>query len=547
MRISDEQAPPKADGSRKRLTVQGWLAIVLAVMAVLVITGSVIGAVLLGRTAKVSDELVDRIAPARVEAYELQTALVNQETGLRGYVATADEAFLEPYTAGQRTEQHSAELIASLTAGRDQQAADLAAIEEAAEKWRQSYAEPTIKSVTPGQPGTADRAGSERGKQDFDHLRSLFDAQNEHLSRLRDDGRNQLAHIRTVRDVVLSAIVGVFLLTCVALAALLRTLVTRPLQAVRTDVRQVAAGDFQHRIGIQGPADLQDLAGDVESMRMRVVAALDVANERNDTLVRQKAELDTQALELRRSNAELEQFAYVASHDLQEPLRKVASFCQLLDKRYGDKIDERAKQYIDFAVDGAKRMQVLINDLLTFSRVGRVGDAHTSFGLGQVLDKAAANLATAVEDSAARIEKPDQLPQVTGDPTLLTMLWQNLIGNAIKFRRPDAAPHIRITCEPQPAAEDGTWLVAITDNGIGIPEQFAEKVFVIFQRLHGRDAYTGTGIGLALCRKIVEYHGGKIWIDTAHTGGTRFCFTLRATAQADPRPAADIAHEGASA
>jgi light-regulated signal transduction histidine kinase (bacteriophytochrome) len=237
--------------------------------------------------------------------------------------------------------------------------------------------------------------------------------------------------------------------------------------------------------------------------------------------------LDEQTGELRRSNAELEQFAYVASHDLQEPLRKVASFCQLLEKRYADQLDERGVEYIGFAVDGAKRMQVLINDLLTFSRVGRSSTTKdVDVDLDAALDAALGNLTTAIEESGAEIARPTTLPRVAGDPTLLTMLWQNLIGNSVKFHRDGVEPRIIVECEPGAGEHDGEWLFSLQDNGIGIAEDFADKVFVIFQRLHGRDEYSGTGIGLALCKKIVEYHGGTIWIDTSFSDGTRIRFTL---------------------
>jgi light-regulated signal transduction histidine kinase (bacteriophytochrome) len=244
--------------------------------------------------------------------------------------------------------------------------------------------------------------------------------------------------------------------------------------------------------------------------------------------------LDEQTVELRRSNAELEQFAYVASHDLQEPLRKVASFCQLLEKRYGNELDGRGIEYIAFAVDGAKRMQVLINDLLTFSRVGRLNSTHTDVDLGATLDAALENLATAIDESGAEVTRTGPLPEVIGDPTLLTMLWQNLIGNAVKFHREGVAPRIVIELGGYGGADDGEWLFSVSDNGIGIAEEFTDKVFVIFQRLHGRDEYSGTGIGLALCKKIVEYHGGNIRVDSSYTEGTRFLFTLPATPPTEP-------------
>jgi len=224
---------------------------------------------------------------------------------------------------------------------------------------------------------------------------------------------------------------------------------------------------------------------------------------------------------------ELEQFAYVASHDLQEPLRKVTSFAQLLQQRYGGELDEQADQYIEFAVDGAKRMQALINDLLVFSRVGRTTDAFVELDLNGPTSTALLNLQSAIDESGAQIEVA-HLPAVRGDPILLTAVWQNLIGNAIKFRGP-AAPVIRIEVEQR--TDD--WLFTVTDNGIGIEPRFAQKIFVIFQRLHSREAYDGTGIGLALCKKIIEFHGGLIWVDVDRTTGTRICFTLPVTHERD--------------
>jgi light-regulated signal transduction histidine kinase (bacteriophytochrome) len=172
-------------------------------------------------------------------------------------------------------------------------------------------------------------------------------------------------------------------------------------------------------------------------------------------------------------------------------------------------------------------MQVLINDLLSFSRVGRVGEMRAETDLDTALDDALANLAASIEESHAEIVRPAQrLPRIVGDSTLLTMLWQNLIGNAVKFQRDGQRPRIVIECQLGAGDRHDEWLLTVTDNGIGIDEEFIDKVFVIFQRLHGRDQYSGTGLGLALCKKIVEHHGGTIWIDTTYDGGTRFEFTL---------------------
>lgn len=529
----------------RRLTVQSWFYLVLALMMLVVVVGTVVGANMLDRTAQVSDQLLQRVQPAQTEAYRLQAALVNQESGVRGYASAADRQFLEPYIRGKHDETGAAARLRALVVGRPALLADLEAVEQGAADWRSDYAEPLAASIVPGRPRPVDQPAADRGKESFDHLRALWTKQNADLARAVRDGRARLAHERKVRNAVLGAMVAVFLLTGLTLAVLVRILVTRPLEALRRASRQVADGDFDHVISADGPADLAAVAADVEGMRQQIVAELEASRGQRDALTRQAADLDAQAVELRRSNAELEQFAYVASHDLQEPLRKVASFCQLLEKRYGDKLDERGLQYVDFAVDGAKRMQVLINDLLTFSRVGRVNDAQLPVALGQTLDKALTNLTTAVEESGARVDRPEHLPEVVGDPTLFTMLWQNLVGNALKFRHPDRTPEVRVTSGPDPEAPD-TWRLSVTDNGIGVPAQFAEKVFVIFQRLHSRDAYGGTGIGLALCKKIVEYHGGRIWLDTGHTEGTRFCFTLPVStaptaAPATAAPATDAA------
>lgn len=516
----------------RRLTVQGWIRLVLALMALLVVVGAGVGAGLLRSTTSVTDHLLMDVEPAQTEAYRLQSALVNQETGIRGYAIAADRQFLEPYAQGRKDEAHAVARMRALIGDRPELLRELETVEKRAADWRRTYAEPLVDGVTPGEPRTIDPATAEHGKKSFDRIRGASAKQIAGLATAVGEGRDQLESSRKVRDAVLIAMVVVFLLTGVALTILIRVLVTRPLDDLRIATRRVAQGDFDHVITGGGPVDLTAVAGDVENMRQRIVAELGSTREQREILTRQTADLDAQAVELRRSNAELEQFAYVASHDLQEPLRKVASFCQLLEKRYGDQLDDRARQYIDFAVDGAKRMQVLINDLLTFSRVGRVNDARLPVDLDQALSKALANLESSVTESGARIDRPDELPQVVGDPTLATMLWQNLVGNAVKFRHPDRPPHIRITCERDPE-DSGSWCFCVTDNGIGIPGEFEDKVFVIFQRLHARDAYGGTGIGLALCKKIVEYHGGRIWIDTAHTDGTRFCFTIPSTDTAD--------------
>ncbi len=235
-----------------------------------------------------------------------------------------------------------------------------------------------------------------------------------------------------------------------------------------------------------------------------------------------RAELATLNADLARSNEELEQFAYVASHDLQEPLRKVTSFVQLLQQRYGGQLDDRADTYIEFAVDGAKRMQTLIQDLLAFSRVGRTSTSIDDVDLGEAFASAVRSLGAGIEETGATVEA-GPLPVVRGNLGLLAVLWQNLLSNSLKFRSDD--PPV-VSVEAMPAGD--LWQCRLTDNGIGIDARFADKIFVIFQRLHSREAYEGTGIGLAMCKKIVEFHGGEIWLDPDDRPGTRISFTLPA-------------------
>ncbi|MFH9800127.1 sensor histidine kinase [Streptomyces virginiae] len=505
----------------------------------MVVGTGALGAALLSHTTTAGNRLVDGILPAQRDALRLETALLDQETGVRGYLLADEPALLEPYERGLTHETDAARRLATVLAGDegdDGVREDLAAVQEAARTWREQFAAPAIASV---EKGTAPPSLQD-GKDRFDEVRRRIAAQQARLDRIQADARTTFGEARSQRDHILLAIVVAFLLAGTALAVLLHVGVLRPLALVRAASQRVADGAFEEEIPLRGPSDLRALARAVEAMRHRTVAELKASRRNAERLDRTAAELDAQAVELRRSNAELEQFAYVASHDLQEPLRKVASFCQLLEKRYGDQLDERGAQYIGFAVDGAKRMQVLINDLLTFSRVGRVQDAREKVAMDGPLDRALRNLAAAVEESGAEIIRPERLPDVVGDPTLLTMLWQNLVGNAVKFRSPDRAPRVEVALAEGPDAEPGFHTFTVTDNGIGVPAEFAEKVFVIFQRLHGRETYGGTGIGLSLCKKIVEHAGGRIRIDTDHREGTRIVFTLPvAAATTDTADTAD--------
>lgn len=237
---------------------------------------------------------------------------------------------------------------------------------------------------------------------------------------------------------------------------------------------------------------------------------------------RQKAEalLQQHTDELQRSNQELEKFAYVASHDLQEPLRMVASYMQLLQRRYHDQLDDKANEFIDYAVDGATRMKKLINDLLTYSRIATKGNAFAETNCNEIIEQVISDHKFTIEEHGATITH-DDLPTVWGDQTQLRQLLQNLMANAIKFRG-DRAPTVHVGARRCERA----WQFSVKDNGIGIEPQFAERIFEIFQRLHSREDYPGTGIGLAICQKIVQRHGGRIWMESQPNKGTTFFFTI---------------------
>ncbi len=255
----------------------------------------------------------------------------------------------------------------------------------------------------------------------------------------------------------------------------------------------------------------------------RMVVVNDVTLQKQGEILMKQLNIDLQkrASELSASNAELERFAYIASHDLQEPLRMVSSFLQLLKKKYQDRLDDKANQYIHFAVDGAERMKILIFDLLEYSRLGFGKENFGEVDLGQVIKEVKRVFAEKIKNAGAHIEA-GLLPVVLADKVQMVQLFQNMVSNALKYRRSEQ-PLIRIESREMPEH----WLFIVRDNGIGIDPLYFEKIFIIFQRLHTRSEYSGTGIGLAICKKIVERHGGKIWVESEIEKGSSFFFTIR--------------------
>jgi signal transduction histidine kinase len=492
---------------RKRLTLLFTAGSLVLALVIVVSALSLVHLVDSRRT------LLQQVDPASLSADQLLLSYVDQETGIRGFVLGRNPAFLQPTTSGLITQKAEEPQLARTLAHDPMILGLVHQAERQASTWQREFARPAIRSARSGNDAYASEAAETRGKDLFDEIRTRFATLDEALGTARANAGNELNQA-TEQLVLVLAFGIVFLIAAgIGLQLALRNWVTRPLSVLGAESRLVARGELSHRIVPTGPTEIAELGGDVEGMRQRIVDELhEVATAHED--------LDARNIELARSNRELEQFAYVASHDLQEPLRKVISFVQLLEQRYDGQLDARASQYIGFAVDGATRMQRLINDLLSFSRVGRTTESFAQVSMRVCVVAAVENLEAVIDETGGIVEYAD-LPAVTGDQTLLTSLWQNLIGNSIKFRS-DQAPCITLD-----AVEDSHEVVfSITDNGIGIEPRFSEKIFVIFQRLHGRDSYEGTGIGLAMCKKIVEFHGGRMWLDTAPRAGCRICFSL---------------------
>nr|WP_262391396.1 sensor histidine kinase [Nocardiopsis sp. CNR-923] len=516
---------PRAPWSlRRRVTSLLTVVAVVLVTAVSVITLAALNA---------RDSLtlqVDSLTPAVNAVDQTRAAYLSQDHALRGYILTHDREFLEPYVEGNVTLLDNRADLERLAANNPEVASNVEDLLIAGQVWTDEFAEPVLEQVSNGE--SPSQEDLQRGRVLFLELNRVSDATNQQLQSEIEQARTglTLATQQVVALLVLVGLVVVFL--SVFLWVMLQQWVLRPLEELAGHMRQVSEGYYAHRITLQGPPEIVRLGQDVDAMRERIVHDLDeVANARR-ALQEQSTLLEHQTEELRRSNLELEQFAYVASHDLQEPLRKVASFCQLLQRRYHGQLDERADSYIDFAVEGAKRMQTLINDLLAFSRVGRTKD-FASVDLDVALGDALSSLSTRLEEAGAEVTN-DPMPTVQGDRTLLTQVFFNLVGNAVKFRA-EEDPRVHIGVERR----GDEWVFRCTDNGIGIEPQYAERIFVIFQRLHTRDKYTGTGIGLAMCKKIVEFHGGRIWLDTddgprdAVRAGTRICWSLPADPEED--------------
>ena len=333
-----------------------------------------------------------------------------------------------------------------------------------------------------------------------------------------------LAPIRALRRQVLMAL-ALLMLVVVLVALRLSASISRPIHRLRRSAGIVGAGDLNHRVEIDRSDEIGILSEAFDAMTRRLqktLASRDLLDQEVEERKRAEEELRHTLDELARSNRELEQFAYVASHDLKEPLRMVRSFTELFGLRYADVVDDKGERWIGHIVDGASRMQGLIDDLLAFSRVQTQGREAVPVDCGEVLERVVLNLGSRLEEAGGRVER-GELPVVVVDEIQLEQLLQNLLGNAIKYRS-ERPPRVEI----QATREGEVWRFTVQDNGLGIAPEYHERVFAIFQRLHGRDEYEGSGIGLAIARRIVQRHGGEIGLHSALGRGTTFWFTLPA-------------------
>lgn len=500
---------------RRRLTAA--IIVLAAVLLAMVVTAVVL--LLSLRTQQ--HAVINRYFTAVAVSNQRFIEQLDAETAVRGYALSGRAPTLQPLLL-IRQPGYRAEIVTleELLAGNPEELVAFAAWDRSAKTWYRQWAEPTVTQITTHGRKSVTPAEVLTGKALFDTNREKYAQYSAMLVTRRNAASDDLQLRTTLLFVAVLVVVGALGVVSALSWWGLRRWVLGPIADLGAETRLVRSGGLDHEVRIEGPAEVQRLAADVEDMRRDIVEKLETVEQARIEIEAARAVVEAQAEELARSNRDLEQFAYVASHDLQEPLRKVASFCQMLERRYAGQLDERADQYIAFAVDGAKRMQQLINDLLRFSRVGRSQIPMSDVSLQECLDTAEDNLSVLIEGAEARIEA-DPLPTVHGDVSLLTQLFQNLIGNAIKFHG-DERPRIRITVADRGEA----WEFGCADNGLGIEAQYRERIFVIFQRLHPKDEYAGTGIGLALCKRIVEHHGGQIWLDTSAAAGATFRWTL---------------------
>lgn len=444
----------------------------------------------------------------------LQNDLSAMENGERGYVITADPDFLTPYQdAAGAFRAHAFALRDSSDASVDRE--QLAQLEALVNRWLVEAAAPEIQARAQSLPAAARLISGGHGRALLVDARTLIDRmQFTENARLSEAGTSSAEALSAVRTIALSGLLTGMLLLILTAWRVGRTL-SRSVTDLSAGAAELAAGQYHLRLAGAPVRELNVLVQQFNRMAEAV-------QEREAALHQSNAQLE-------RSNQELERFAYIASHDLQEPLRTIGSYTELLARRYQGQLDARADQYIAFTVQATARMKTLIQDLLAYSRVRQGQRTFKPLDAGEIVREVVGDLNARVKACVGQVEV-GPLPELCANAELLRHTFQNLIGNALKFHAPGRAPHVHVTATRGPDC----WVFHVQDNGIGIEGQYHERIFGVFQRLHPMDEYSGSGIGLAVTRSAVELHGGTLWLDSVPGQGSTFHFSIP---DRDPEPA----------
>lgn len=431
-----------------------------------------------------------------LNAKELQMGLLNIETGLRGYALSTAPEFLDPYKLGLEQTSTALENL-------EQNRLFVVEVEKIKSEIN-SYLGWVKNQLQLGNLNVQNfkTVIAPIGKVRFDRLRIMLTELSDKSQKAFLNSRKELGDLINLIQILPWTLFALIFMAGLLVRRGLQIFVLQPLALIEQTSEAQLIGDEDLRTKISSTDEIGQLAASLN-------ASYDAVRTRTEAL--------------KRSNADLEQFAYVATHDLQEPLRMISSYTQLLEKRYKGKLDERADQYIYFAVDGANRMQRLIQDLLSFSRLGRQEPQFQNVESAGVLERALRSLEFAKEDATVKVI--GDLPVVIADEGQLEQVFTNLIGNALKFRRPETEHRVEIAAE---AESDTEWRFSVHDNGIGIDQTYFDRIFTIFQRLNTRETFAGSGIGLSIVKRIIEHHGGRIWLSSQPEQGTTFYFTLKA-------------------
>ncbi|GGB77781.1 sensor histidine kinase [Deinococcus soli (ex Cha et al. 2016)] len=472
-----------------------------------------------------NDAALKHVLEAQVRL-QLITDMTNQvsvmENSQRGFVITAQDSYLDPFEDGMLAFQADTFALRDLSVT-DLQRTNLGRVKAAVTRWNEVAAQPEIRARRDSLDRAAARVGNGVGGGLLNEARRVLAVMTTNetlrLNAAAEQSRVLLERVQWIAAGGLLLSVALLLLTAYRVT---RT-VSRTVLDLNAAAQAIAQGDYARRTPRMPVQELAQLGAQFDAMAGAV--------QDREAQLRATAEaLQASNTHLERSNRELEQFAYVASHDLQEPLRTIGSYTELLARRYHGKLDDRADQYIAFTTSATLRMKTLIQDLLAYSRVRKAPRAAQDVNLGDLTRDIVADLSVQIKGSGAQVDV-GPLPTVHSNPDLLRHALQNLIGNALKFQQPGVPPRVRVTAE----REARRWVIHVQDNGIGIAPEYHERIFGVFQRLHGMDEYTGSGIGLAVTRSAAEQLGGDLWLDSTPGQGSTFHLALPLT----PAPTGD--------